>query len=316
MQSLRGIVSFLQTAETGSFTSAGVVLGISGVAVGKNVSALEAALGVRLLQRSTRQLKLTDEGQLFVEQCQHPLRDLEFAYRTVHQRAQSPTGAVRITSVVPFGRGFVQPLLAQFAVLYPKLTVELVLNDQVADMIAEGFDIGIRVGRTQAPNLIARDIAPLPFVIVAASSYFQQNPVPQQLSDLAQHNCLCFRNDSSAKPEPTTWRLGDASARTPVAVRGNLLSNDIATLLAAALAGQGLMFAPLPLVLPHLRRGELQIVLPQFTSRGLIVYLHYPSRKNLPARVKVAIDFLLEKLRALPDLQAVSDADFQAWAAK
>jgi DNA-binding transcriptional LysR family regulator len=316
MQSLRGIVSFLQTAETGSFTRAGRVLGISGVAVGKNVSVLETALGVRLLQRSTRQLKLTDEGQLFVEQCQNPLRDLEFAYRTAHQRAQSPTGTVRITSVVPFGRGFVQPLLAQFALLYPKLRVELVLNDQVTDMIADGFDIGIRVGHIQAPNMIARNIAPLPFVIVAAPSYLQQNPVPQQLSDLAQHNCLCFRTDSIAKPEGTTWQLGNASARTPVAVRGNLMSNDLATLLAAALAGQGLIFAPLPLVRQHLRRGELQIVLPQFMSRTLVVYLHYPSRKNLPARVKVAIDFLIEKLHVLPDLQAVSDADYQAWTAK
>ena len=163
MQSLRGVVSFLQTAETGSFTKAGVVLGISAVAVGKNVSALEQALGVRLLQRSTRQLNLTEDGRLFVAQCQSPLRDLEFAYRTVRQRGQSLTGAVRITSVVPFGRGLVQPLLTEFAALYPKISVDLVLSDQVTDMIAQGFDIGIRVGRTQAPNLIARDIAPLSF---------------------------------------------------------------------------------------------------------------------------------------------------------
>lgn len=315
MQSLRGIVSFLQTAETGSFTKAGVVLGISAVAVGKNVSALEQALGVRLLQRSTRQLKLTEDGRLFVAQCQSPLRDLEFAYRTVCQRGQSPAGAVRITSVVPFGRSLVQPLLSEFAVLYPKISVDLVLNNQVVDMIAQGFDIGIRVGNTQAPNLIARDIAPLPFVIVAAPSYLQRNAAPQQVAHLADHNCLCLQGESGARPEAVVWRLGNIETRTTVAVSGNLRSNDHATLLGAALAGQGLMLAPMPLVVAYLRRGELQIVLPQWVASALSVYLHYPSRKNLPARVKVAIDFLLERLRAHPDLAACSDADTHAWTA-
>jgi DNA-binding transcriptional LysR family regulator len=317
MQSLRGIVNFMQTAESGSFTAASAVLGISAVAVGKNVSALEHDLGVRLFQRSTRQLKLTDEGRMLIDQSRSALHDLDFACRSVRQRAQSPNGLVRITSVTPFGRGIVQPLLAKLAQTYPKIQIELVLDDKVTDMIAEGFDIGLRVGQMSQPTLLARPIAALHFVVVGSPDYFRTFGAPKVPTELVKHKCMslvsgktgALRTSSSA----STWRLGDVNQPTIVELPSGFRSNDVSVLLASALQGQGLALCPLPLVAPHLRRGELRIALPQWMGRGLTVFLHYPSRKNLPARVRVVVDFMLEKLRQHEDLAPEIAADVSAW---
>jgi DNA-binding transcriptional LysR family regulator len=319
LQSIRGIVNFLQTAESGSFTAASAVLGISAVAVGKNVAALEAELGVRLFQRTTRQLQLTTEGRLLVEQCSSPMRDLEFAYKSVRQRAQSPNGLVRITSVTPFARGIVQPLLPMIAEQFPKIQVELTLDDKVVDMVAEGFDIGIRVGQMLQPTLIARPIAALNFVVVGAPSYFRANGVPKELDDLARHKCLSSRiANQEETPDQILnglWRLGDFKNPTIAKVPASLLSNDVAVLLSCALQGQGLFYCPLPLVVPHLRKGELQVALPQWVGHGLSAFLHYPSRRNLPARVKVIVDFMLKNLRDHDFLQPERVTELEGWLA-
>jgi DNA-binding transcriptional LysR family regulator len=319
LQSIRGIVNFLQTAESGSFTAASAVLGISAVAVGKNVAALEAELGVRLFQRTTRQLQLTTEGRLLVEQCSSPMRDLEFAYKSVRQRAQSPNGLVRITSVTPFARGIVQPLLPMIAEQFPKIQVELTLDDKVVDMVADGFDIGIRVGQMSQPTLIARPIAALNFVVVGAPSYFRANGVPKDIDDLSKHKCVSSRatNQTEVQDQALSgvWRLGDIKKPTIVAVPASLLSNDVAVLLSCALQGQGLFYCPLPLVVPHLRRGELQVVLPQWSGHGLSAFLHYPSRRNLPARVKVLVDFMLKNLRDHDYLQPARMTELEGWMA-
>jgi DNA-binding transcriptional LysR family regulator len=319
MQSIRGIVNFLQTAESGSFTAASAVLGISAVAVGKNVAALEAELGVRLFQRTTRQLQLTDEGRLLVEQCSSPMRDLEFAYKSIRQRAQSPNGLVRITSVTPFARGVVQPLLPMIAEQFPKIQVQLVLDDKVVDMVADGFDIGIRVGQMLQPTLIARPIAALNFVVVGAPSYFRTNGVPKELDDLAKHKCLSSQvanqEETPAQTLNGLWRLGDFKSPTIAKVPASLLSNDVAVLLSCALQGQGLFYCPLPLVVPHLRKGELQVALPQWVGHGLSAFLHYPSRRNLPARVKVIVDFMLKNLRDHDFLQPERVTELEGWLA-
>jgi DNA-binding transcriptional LysR family regulator len=317
MQSIRGIVNFLQTAESGTFTAAAAVLGVSAVAVGKNVAALERDLGVRLFQRSTRNLQLTEEGRILIEQCKLPMRDLEFALKSIRQRAQSPTGLVRVTCVSPFGRGILQPLLPQLADLYPKIQIELVLDSKVVDMVAEGFDIGIRVGQMLQPTLLARPIAPLHFAVVGSPSYFRANGVPISPSDLVKHKCVALRGslaDSSvAETLKCSWRLGDIKDATFATLPAALVSNDDYVLLSSAIQGQGLYFCPLPLALPHLVRGDLQIALPDWIGTGLTVFLHYPSRKNLPARVKLVVDFLLDRLRSHEDLAPKQPKDLAPW---
>jgi DNA-binding transcriptional LysR family regulator len=308
MSSLLGITNFVRTVRAGSFAGAARELGISAVAVSKNVAALERSLGVRLLNRSTRALSLTEEGRAFHERCAEPLRALEDATASAKSSSEASGGLVRVTSLTPFGRGYIIPMLQKFLRLYPQIEVDLQLDDSVVDMVTGGFDIGIRAGRIESPAVIAREICNLNFVICASPSYLSQHGVPQKIEDLARHNCLRMTTQTTsvnAKNQAINWRLGTSREAANPPVHGTLIANDFNSLEHAALSGIGLFNAPLPLVMPHFRSGLLRPVLPQCQSSGLSIYLYYRSRRNQPARIRVFVDFLLEALRAHPDL--VSD---------
>jgi DNA-binding transcriptional LysR family regulator len=308
MSSLLGITNFVRTVRSGSFAGAARELGISAVAVSKNVAALERSLGVRLLNRSTRALSLTEEGRAFHERCAEPLRALEDATASAKSSSEASGGLVRVTSLTPFGRGYIIPLLQKFSRLYPQIEIDLQLDDSVVDMVAEGFDIGIRAGRIESPAVIAREICDLNFVICAAPSYLSQHDAPQKIDDLSRHNCLRMATQAksvNAENRAINWRLGPSREAVNPPVHGTLIANDFNGLEQAALSGIGLFNAPLPLVMPHFRNGLLRPVLPQCRSSGLSIYLYYRSRRNQPARIRVFVDFLLEALRAHPDL--VSD---------
>ncbi len=305
MSSLLGITNFVRTVQAGSFAGAARELGISAVAVSKNVAALERALGVRLLNRSTRALSVTEEGRAFHERCAEPLRALMEASASVKSSADAPSGLIRVTSLTPFGRGYVIPMLPKFGRLYPQIEIDLRLDDNVVDMVTEGFDIGIRAGRIESPAVIAREICNLHFVVCGAPSYFSQQGVPKRLEELARHNCLRLAIGKTAgktDPRMLNWRVGTPREFLNPPAHGTLIANDFNSLEQAALSGVGLFNAPLPLVMPHFRSGLLRPVLPQCRSSGLTIYLHYRSRRNQPVRMRVFVDFLLESLRSEPDL--------------
>jgi DNA-binding transcriptional LysR family regulator len=309
MSSLLGITNFVRTVQAGSFAGAARDLGISAVAVSKNVAALERSLGVRLLNRSTRALSLTDEGRAFNERCMEPLRALEEATLSAQSSADAPSGCVRVTSLSPFGRGYVIPLLQKFSRLYPHIEIDLSLDDAVVDMVAGGFDVGIRAGKIDNPSIIAREICGLNFVICAAPAYLSHHGIPKREDELRQHNCLRLALGSTtpravnrAANAASNWRLGAARTALDPPADGTFIANDFNSLEQAALNGLGLFNAPLPLVLPHFRSGLLRPVLPQCASSGLSIYLYYRSRRNQPARVRVFVDFMLEALRSQPDL--------------
>jgi DNA-binding transcriptional LysR family regulator len=297
VKSIRGVVGFVRTVEAGSFAAAGKALGISAVAVGKNVQRLERQLGVRLLQRSTRKLAVTEEGRAYYERCTGPLRELENAEASITEKARSPSGLLRVTALSPFGRAYVLPLLPAFSRRYPAVEVELHLDDAVSDMIAGGYDVGIRAGAARDGTMVMREVAPLPFVVCGAPFYLAEHGVPATPADLARHNCLRLRRHGP-RERAVTWMLGSGA----IAVRGTLLANDITALVSAAVHGQGLVFAPLPFVLPLFRTGALSPVLPQCVAQPARLYIHYASRKNLPARTRVFVNFMLDRLRANPDL--------------
>jgi len=299
---IRGIVSFVRTVAAGSFAGAAKDLGITPVAVSKNVQRLEQQVGARLLQRSTRKLSLTAEGRLFYERCAAPLQELERARAAVREKSSSPAGTIRVTSITPFARTYVLPLLPAFSRLYPKIEVELHLDDQLSDMIAEGYDVGIRAGAMRDASVVVRDIAPLHFVVCAAPSYLAQHGVPSTPAELADHNCLRLCRDGRSD-RPLNWMLGPERSPVTPPVRGNFVANDITTLVVAALQGQGLVLAPLPLVIALFRAGALAPVLPQCVSQPAHIFLHYPNRR-LPARVRSFVNFLLDNLRGNPDLGA------------
>ena len=301
MKGIRGVVGFVRTVEAGSFAGAAKKLGISPVAVGKNVQRLERQLGVRLLQRSTRKLALTEEGRLYYERCTGPLRDLENAQSVIAEKGRSPSGTLRVTSLSPFGRAYVLPLVPAFSRLYPAIELELHLDDTVSDMIAGGYDVGIRAGAALDGTMVMREVAPLTFVVCGAPSYLAERGAPTTPADLATHNCLRLRARGRAG-HALNWSLGPERITVSPNVTGNFLTHDITTLVAAAVHGQGLAFAPLPLVLPLFRTGALRPVLPECASQVARIYIHYLSRRNLPARVKVFVNFMLERLRSNPDL--------------
>ena len=301
MKSLKGITSFVATARTGSFASAAKQLGVSGVAVSKNITTLEAQLGVRLLQRSTRQLTLTTEGRSYLDQCEGPLRELEAAQVTASKSNKALSGTVRLASVMPFGMRFILPLLPQFHALYPNVHVRLSLLDAANELTANRCDIGIRVGQLKDAAYVARPIAPLPFVVCASPSYFEAFGKPTTVTDLLAHNCLRFHHESSAAPAP--WPIQGMDAALDERLTGNSSLNHFAGLVQSAIAGQGIICVPLPLVYGCFQTRQLLPVLKPHIRTDIQVFMFYPSRKNIPARTRVLIDFLLAQLGSDPILK-------------
>jgi DNA-binding transcriptional LysR family regulator len=205
-----------------------------------------------------------------------------------------------VTSVTPFGLSYVLPLVPAFTALYPNVEVELHLDDTVSDMIAQRYDVGIRVGHITRGTLVVRRLATLRFVVCASPDYLARRGVPRKPADLATHNCLRHRHRASGRFLP--WTLVRNGEQVSPPVKGNFIANDLVALITAAAHGQGLAYAPLPRILPLLRRRELEVVLPEWMSPGVDVVLHYPSRKGLPARVKAFVEFVVEKLQKHPDL--------------
>jgi DNA-binding transcriptional LysR family regulator len=301
MKSLKGIESFVQVATSGSFTVAAKQLGVSAVAVSKNVATLERQLGVRLFQRTTRKLNLTAEGQSYYEQCLGPLRELEAAQVLVQKNGKSLSGLVRMTSESTFGTGYILPLLPKFQAIHPLVQISLHLDDSVNDLIENSYDIGIRVGQLQDSSLVARPISTLPFVVCATPSYLTKHGSPKQLNDLAHHNCL--RLSRSGSKDPVPWFLKGCDAKFDKQIVGNLLLNNFSALLSAVTQDQGLACLPLPLVMPLFRLKQLQPILTDLVESKMQVYLYYPNRQNLPARTRSLIDFILKQLESEPDLQ-------------
>ena len=301
MKGISGTVGFVRTVEAGSFAGAARKLGITPVAVSKNVLRLEQRLGVRLLQRSTRKLSLTEEGRLYYERCAGPLRELESAESAITEKGKSPSGTVKVTCLSPFGRTYVLPLIPAFSRLYPGIELDLRFDDAVSDMIAGGYDVGIRAGEARDGSMVMREVAPLNFVICGAPSYFAERGIPLTVADLSKHNCLRLRGRGPAT-DSLKWRLGPKGRADSASIKGNLIAHDITTLVAAAVHGQGLVLAPLPFVLPLFRTGELRPVLPECVSQPARLFIHYVSRKHLPVRVKAFVNFMLEQLRGNPDL--------------
>ena len=300
MKSLKGISSFVAVASSGSFAAAAKLQGVSAVAVSKNVATLERQLCVRLFQRTTRKLSLTPEGNQFYRQCLGPLRELEAAQAVIEKSSTALSGLVRVTCAAPFATGYLLPIVQQFQAAHPRVQIELHLDDSVSDVVAQGYDVGIRVGRLKSSSLVARPIAPLPFVVCASPEYLRQQGEPATLQDLAKHNCLRLSRIGSKEPMP--WFLTGNDAALDANMRGNLRLNDFSALQTAAVQGIGLACVPLPLAMVDIRKGRLAPVLTSFINTDLLVYLYYPNRKNLPARTRSFVDYVLAALEKEKDL--------------
>jgi DNA-binding transcriptional LysR family regulator len=317
MHSLRGILNFTRAAELGSFAAAARELGISAVAVSQNISRLEAALGVRLFARSTRALALTPEGEAFLEQCREPLAALDAACQSAQDDARMASGLVRASLVSPVAFLYVVPLLPMFFKRHPQIRLELELSEDSSPLIAKRFDVGIRVGAMQDADFVARALGPLRLPLCASPAYLADHGVPANLDALASggHSLLALQISGQAQPVPYILQARNEGARAlqllPTVGKCRLACNDYRSLLHACTSGLGVAQLPQPLVLDSLRTGALRCVLPAHAPEGWQLFIHFPSRKQLPARVRAFVDFCIEQLGGHADLSA----DLSAFAA-
>jgi DNA-binding transcriptional LysR family regulator len=299
MESLRGMVSFVQTARSGSFARAAEVLGISAVAVSRNVARLEGQLAVRLFARTTRQLSLTAEGEALLEQCEAPLATLDAAFRNARAGADAPSGTVRVTAVSPYIRAYLAHGLGDFHARHPQVVLDIECSERVDDLVAGRFDVGIRVGPLLDAGFVARPLGPLALALCASPALTSRRGFPLDPAELARRHGLGLRPTGDAQPTP--WVLQGESGPYLLPVGGPLICNDFATLAEACAAGMGVAQLPLVVALPMLRTRALQVLHPQRSPRDLHLFLHYPDRQ-LPARVRAFVDFVLETARNHPDL--------------
>ncbi|OGA06264.1 MAG: hypothetical protein A3I00_04335 [Betaproteobacteria bacterium RIFCSPLOWO2_02_FULL_64_12] len=298
MDSLTGLKVFRAVVESDSFAAAAVKLGLSRAAVTKHVNRLESRLRVRLLERTTRSLRLTEPGSRYYEQCAQILEQLEEAEREVTQSRANPTGTLRVNAPHSFASAHIAPFIAEFLQLHPELKLDISLTDRVVDLIEEGHDLAIRIAADLPPSsLVARPLAPCRLVVCGAPSYFERHPEPHTPDELAQHSCLIY----TASQRPTEWTfVCPKNERHVVRVSGRLSTNSGDMLPAAVLSGAGLMAMPTYLVGAELRTGRLRAVLIEYRMQELTVFALYPSRKFLPLKVKAFVDFLAGKYGAEP----------------
>jgi DNA-binding transcriptional LysR family regulator len=290
MKSLPGILSFIKTVDTGSFTRAAQQLDISPAAVSKNVQRLEDHLATRLLNRTTRSLSLTEDGQLFYNRCRDAVRDLESADQALLEHRGTPMGQLRISCSAAFGRMVVVPLLPAFLAKYPQIQVDIMLDDHIADMVAERFDVAIRGGRLPDSSMVAKKIYPLRFGLYASPAYLKRYGEPANTDDLANHNCLQFRFGSTGKIHD--WELeyrGDLF--TPM-VNGNLILSDPEAMANACIAGLGIARLSQLIVKMHPQGKSLKQLLSDHKWAEHEMYVCYPSRKYAPLKTRVFVDYL------------------------
>jgi LysR family transcriptional regulator for bpeEF and oprC len=291
LQRLSDMATFAKVVESRSFTQAAVALDMSKGAVSKAISRLEQHLNVRLLQRSTRQLSLTSEGEAFFEYCQQVVAQADQAEHHLSELRDEPSGLIRISVPVTFGTLRIAPLLPELLKQYPKLSVELDLNDKVVDLIADKMDLGMRFGRLANSSLIARSLPGLPITMVASPGYLEAFGSPQSPADLCQHQCL----SSGSSIADRTWFFRYMDQSIEVLTSGRVLCNSNRALKHAALADMGLLFVTRYQVEKELQNGSLVEVMQDYMPEPLPLHLVYPNRHHMKAGLKVVIQFFQQQ---------------------
>jgi DNA-binding transcriptional LysR family regulator len=302
MKQLQGLLAFIEIADAGSLAAAARRLNVTPAAISKNLLRLEAQLGVRLVQRSTRTLRLTAEGAAFLDKARAAMRALDEAVADVSQSAALPSGRVRISVGISFGRHWVLPALPALAAAHPQLQIEVDLDNRPVDLVAEGYDIGIRGGAIEGGSLIARRIGALPVALVASPAYLKRAGVPRSPDELAQHDGVRLRFSDGSLGR---WRFRMPGKRktTQTEPNGRIIVSDAEAAVDLALADAGIAQAGLYHALPYLRSGRLKLVLADCHDAGEREFvLHYPHRQYLAPRVRVVVDALLAHFRAAADL--------------
>lgn len=298
MDRLTSMSVFVSVAAHHSFAVAARELRLSRAGVSKHVMALEQSLGVRLLNRNTRRLSLTEVGGVVFERYSRILEEIEEVETNAGAKHTAPRGVLRIASSLSFGITPLGALIADYLVRYPEVSIDLVLSDRVVDLIEEGFDVAVRIGHLEDSSLIARRLAPIRFALCASPGYVASRGTPQRPSDLRDHECVVY----TARQGPGQWRLTRPDgAEETVHISGRLHANNGNMLRVAVLNGCGIGFAPTCLVGEDLRAGRLIRLLPDYTPVEEELAALYPHRRQLSGKVRSFVDFLAERLAGEPE---------------
>ena len=291
---LPAVAAFARVAQHASFSKAAAQLGVSPSALSQAVRGLEARLGMRLLNRTTRRVGVTEAGALFLQRVLPALEQFNAAFSELDELRGKPTGTLRVSLPRVAMITLIAPLLREFRDAYPQIRLELIADDRFVDLVGEGYDAGIRLGESLAQGMIAvRATSEQRVAVVGSPEYFRHNPRPQKPADLHQHRCVRFRFNSGAIYR---WEFGRDGQDFEIDVDGPLICNDNMLMLLAAKQGLGLAHVMEDLAREDLMSGALVRVLEDWCPPFAGFYLYYPSRAQMPLKLRVLIDFLAARL--------------------
>ena len=286
---------FVLLAKLGSLSAAARELGITPPAATKRLMLMEQRLGVRLVNRTTRRISLTSEGETYLAQATQILADIRAMDESVSSSRAVPKGLLRVNATLGFGRTSIAPLVSAFALKYPEVELQLQLTDRAINLVEEAYDLGIRFGELPDTRLSARKIMSNRRFLCASPAYLKQAGIPATPEELARHRCILHRQNDDAY---ATWRLSKGRKSEAVKVRGSLSSNDGDVVLGWALDGHGILLRSEWDLAKYLDSGRLQVVLPDYTLPSADLYAYYPSRQHQPAKLRAFIDFLAAQFAA------------------
>jgi DNA-binding transcriptional LysR family regulator len=296
METLANLESFIRSAECGGFSAAARRLGLTPAAVSRNVAMLERNLGVRLFQRSTRSLTLTEDGERFLASVAGSMESIQSAIAGVATHAGKPAGTLKVSMAFGFGLDYVLPLLPSLMQRYPDVVPDWSFENRQVDLIAEGFDAAIGGGMELAAGVVARELAPLHIIAVASPHYLRDRPLPQHPDELAALDGIVMRSAHSGRVRVWKMRHRDG-AEAVLEQKARIVANDPEALCRVALMGLGVALIAVPFVLPHLQSGKLLRVLPDWYSDLGAISLYFSSQKLLPAKTRVFIDHVTGAFR-------------------
>ncbi|MBD9679364.1 LysR family transcriptional regulator [Pseudomonas sp. PDM18] len=296
MESLISIECFVRSAEAGSFAAAARRLGLTPAAVSKNVARLENNLGVRLFQRSTRSLTLTESGERFLVEASGGLASLQSAIANLASADGQPSGMLKVSMGLVFGRDYILPLLGEFLGRYPAIRPDWHFDNRQVDLIAEGFDAAIGGGFELPPGVVARKLSPAHLVLLASPAYLDGRPAIRYPSDLPSHDGIRIRSPQTGRVRP--WPLTNRQqAQAPIALKERMTFSDPEAACVAALMDLGVTLVSMQHAVPYLDSGRLVRVLPEWYVNAGNTALYYAAQKLLPAKTRVFVDYVIEHFR-------------------
>jgi DNA-binding transcriptional LysR family regulator len=285
---------FVAVVEAGGFSAAAKRLEATPAAVSRRIKGLEQRLGVRLLQRTTRKIQLTEAGELYFREVRAMLADLRAVEQHLDEVTGQATGQLRIAAPMSFGQRRLAPLLPQFALAHPKLSISLILEDRETDIVGEGFDLALRIAYPSDSSFVSRPITTIPRYLVASPDYIARRGKPNSPEDLLQHDCLHY----SVISEREEWCFGGSIREESILVKGRYCANNGDVLAEAAIQGLGITLLPDFIIHEALAEGRLVRVLEDWERAPLTLSVLYPSRRHVPAKTRLLIEYLITNLQA------------------